>query len=224
MDVIISEDVKSEFPELHLAHIELRGLKIGTSSDRNSRALEEISNRLKESLDIDRVKERFDFRAYRDFFWQIGVDPTKIRPAAEALVRRILRGSAFPRINDFVDAYNIASIETGVPIGAFDLDVLEETAMLRFSQLGEEFLGIGMSDPRILDEKQLVISSGDDLVAIYPYRDAEASKITLDTRDALIISCGVPGIAREQLLEGAERSRDHIITVCGGYSSRIKVV
>ena len=224
MRVLISEEVRGVFPDLRLAYLEIGSMKIGTESGKVTDLLRDISEKVRGEMTIDSVKDRSDYRAYRDFLWKQGVDPTKTRPAAEALVRRILKGSSIPRINDFVDAYNLASVETGVPIAAFDVEALEAEILLRFSEKGEEFLGIGMEESRILDEKVLAMSSGADLVAIYPYRDAEASKITTDTRDAVLISCGAPGIGTEVLLEAAGKARDHVISACGGHPSKIGMV
>ncbi len=63
---------------------------------------------------LEGLKDEPIFRTYRDFFWTMGVDPTKVRPAAEALIRRILVGRSMPRINTVVDAYNLASMTTHI--------------------------------------------------------------------------------------------------------------
>ena len=224
MELRIAEDIKKAYPELRLAYLEMRGMKIGTGSDKVTGMMKEESEKLLQALTLDTVKDREDFRAYRDFFWRIGVDPTKIRPAAEALVRRILKGASLPRINDFVDAYNISSAESGAPIAAFDLDTIEDDIILRISKSGEDFLGIGMEAPRTLQEGVPVMSSGDELIAIYPYRDADESKITIGTSDAILITCGVPGIQTQKLIEAANKARDYILSVCGGSPSKIRCV
>jgi len=220
----IDGEVSAKLPDLRLVFLQISGLKIGINNDQITRLSENVASEIIDSLDIDTVKDREDFRTYRDFFWKIGVDPTKTRPAAEALVRRILKGSSIPRINDFVDAYNIASIESSVPVAAFDIETLDDSMLLRFSREGERFIGIGMNDPKILDQGKLVISSGEELVAIYPYRDAESSKITPETEDAIIIACGVPGIEIKKLEYAATKCRDYITRVCGGTASRIVVI
>lgn len=224
MKLLISDEVRGAFPELRLAYLEIGGLQIGGESEKVTGLLREISEKVRGEMTIETVKDRADFRAYRDFFWKQGVDPTKTRPASEALVRRILKGSSIPRINDFVDAYNLASIETGVPIAAFDKEALEEEVVLRYSGEGEEFLGIGMEGSKRLEQRVMVMSSGEELVAIYPYRDAETSKITADTKDALLITCGAPGIGTEALLDAAGRARDYVILACGGHPSKIGTV
>jgi len=96
------------------------------------------------------------FRTYRDFFWEIDIDPTKTRPASEALVRRVLQGKTLPTINTLVDAYNLASLTSGIPLAAFDYQSLEGELEMRFARKGEEFLGIGMDGPKSLDGGEIV--------------------------------------------------------------------
>ncbi|MDH4123525.1 MAG: phenylalanine--tRNA ligase beta subunit-related protein [Thermoplasmata archaeon] len=222
MKVIISEDVRTTYPDLRLAFLEINGMRIGSVSDKLTQRIRESAQMMRDSLDLDKVKDRPDFRAYRDFFWKIKVDPTKTRPAAEALVRRILKNATLPRINDFVDSYNIASAETGIPIAAFDIEILEEPAILRMSKEGEQFFGIGMTEKKSLEAGLPVMSSGGSLIAVYPYRDADDSKITSETTDALVITCGVPGIPLDTLIEAAKKSRDNILSICGGHASKIE--
>jgi len=224
VEVAISDPVRTAYAGLRLAFVEIHGMKIGVDSAKATDLLNEASERVSKSITLEAVKDRPDFRAYRDFFWRLGVDPTKTRPASEALIRRILKGSSIPRINDFVDAYNIASIGTGVPIAAFDLGTIDADATLRFSDSGEEFLGIGMSSSRVLEQGIMIMSSGEDVIAVYPYRDAEESKIGLETVDAVLISCGVPGIPVEALTEAAGRARDFVISICGGHPSKMRTV
>ncbi|MEM1944718.1 MAG: phenylalanine--tRNA ligase beta subunit-related protein [Nitrososphaerota archaeon] len=82
-------------------------------------------------------------RAYRDFFWRMAIDPTKTRPSAEALLRRVLQGREFPRVNTLVDVYNVVSMKNIVPIAAFDADRLVGDLVMRFARKGEKFSGIG---------------------------------------------------------------------------------
>ena len=147
------------------------------------------------------VKDDPVFRAYRDFFWSVGVDPTKTRPASEALVRRILSGGKLPRINTAVDAYNLASVRSGIPIAAFDSDTLTGDLTLRFASDGELFLGIGMERPVVLQKNQVIMTDERQIIAIYPYRDSDTTKVTPETRNIRIITCGVPkiGIGRGYL-------------------------
>ncbi|MCK4438469.1 hypothetical protein KAV47_05300, partial [Candidatus Bathyarchaeota archaeon] len=134
----------------------------------------------------------------------------------EALIRRVLRGRSLPRINTFVDAYNLASMEAAVPLAAFDMAWLSGPLLMREAIMGEEFLGIGMEKPVVLEGGEVVVEDGEKLVAIYPYRDAEVAKITVDTEDILMLVCGVPNVGTD-ILNHAERiSKEYVTRFCGG--------
>ncbi|MCX8191793.1 MAG: phenylalanine--tRNA ligase beta subunit-related protein [Nitrososphaerales archaeon] len=165
---------------------------------------EQVYKRVREEYTLEGLKDIKIFRLYRDFFWKIGIDPTKIRPAAEALIRRILGGKGIPQINTVVDTYNLVSINTGIALAAFDMSKLKGDLRMRFARPNERFLGIGMDQPMVLKGCEVVVTDEDNLIAIYPYRDADFSKVTEETRDVLFMVCGVPGIDEEKL-EGARR-------------------
>ncbi|MEM1524982.1 MAG: phenylalanine--tRNA ligase beta subunit-related protein [Nitrososphaerales archaeon] len=214
MQLIIDESVASKFPNLKVLLQPIRGLKIERLNSKLEEFKKQVYERVREMYTLEGLKDVKIFRLYRDFFWRIGIDPTKIRPAAEALIRRILGGKDIPQINTLVDAYNLASIHTGIALAAFDMDKLKGLLRMRFANQGEKFLGIGMDQPMILKGCEIVISDENNLIAIYPYRDADFSKITEETKNALIMVCGVPGID-EQTLENARNvAIDYINKFC----------
>ncbi len=216
MSILLSADVKAKFPELNVLAVELKGLAVKDEHEDLKAFTGEVIARTKERFTPDDLKDLPIFRAYRDFFWRVGIDPTKIRPAAEALIRRILRGNPPPKINTLVDAYNLASIDTQIALAAFDAAKMSGGLRMRFSRAGEEFSGIDMDKPVALVGNELVIEDDEDLVAVYPYRDADRSKVTTSAMDVLLLVCGVPGIEYE-ILEGArERAVEYIKRFCGG--------
>jgi DNA/RNA-binding domain of Phe-tRNA-synthetase-like protein len=119
--------LKNKYPGLSARVVKILDVTILLQSDSLEVFKPEVYAIAQKQWDLDRLKENPTFRAYRDFFWKLGIDPTKIRPASEALIRRILRGNSLPKINTFVDAYNLASISTAIPFGAFDLDKMRGT-------------------------------------------------------------------------------------------------
>ena len=171
---------------------------------------------VRERYDLGSLKDEPILRAYRDFFWRVGIDPTKNRPAAEALIRRILQGKTIPCINTLVDSYNLVSIKTEIALAAFDAEKLKGNLLMRFATEGEEFLGIGMEKPMRLQGIEIVVSDVEKLVAIYPHRDADDTKITEETKNVLLLVCGVPGIREETLLDAARVAIEYITRFCGG--------
>lgn len=215
MRLVVDEEVRERFPDLNVLLTELDGLKILQKSEELERFKEEVYERIRSRFSLDSLKDDPLIRAYRDFFWRIGIDPTKIRPASEALLRRILGGKRLPTINTLVDAYNLASAETCIALAAFDADKIEgDELRMRLAGSGETFLGIGMEKPRILKGGEIVVSDSRRLIAIYPYRDAEYSKVTLETKRTYLMTCGVPGISLEKLKEAETLAVQYIRRFC----------
>ena len=209
-------DLAAEFPGLEALQFDATRLRIGPTEDAGAMFIEERLAAYRRTYVLETLKDEPRLRAYRDFFWRVGVDPTKVRPAAEALLRRVIQGKPFPRINALVDAYNLASAETRIALAAFDKAKLNGDLRMRRSRLGETFLGIGMQAPVALTGVEVVCEDADRLLAIYPYRDAEASKVTPATRDVRFLVCGVPGISHEALREAAAVAANTVMRFCGG--------
>lgn len=202
----MQKEILATFPGLSVAEGDVGPLSIHEKSPALEALKDEIVHSVREQYTLEQVKNEPLFRAYRDFFWRVGVDPTKTRPASEALVRRILAGKMVPTINTAVDAYNLASMRTGIPIAAFDADTLCGDLSMRFAEEGEAFLGIGMAAPVILQKNQVILTDEDAIVAVYPYRDSDATKITLATTRVHVVACGVPKVAGETVYAAYERA------------------
>ena len=212
----VDQGLQSKFPGLKAQVFRVNGVEVRRTDAGLEEFKAEVVERTKEKWRLDQLREHPVFRAYRDFFWRVGVDPTKTRPAAEALIRRVLRGRPLPRINTLVDAYNLASIDTAIPLAAFDVGGLVGELTMREAVEGERFLGIGMDKPVVLEGGEAVVEDEEKLIAVYPYRDADACKITLETRDTLMLVCGVPNIGDEVLERAGRVTVDYITRFCGG--------
>ena len=170
--------------------------------------------------ELEAVKDEPPLRAYRDFYWSLGIDPTKRRPSAEALIRRAHSGKRWPRIHAVVDRYNIVSAEQRVAIGGYDLDAVRALAgtphgsplrlRLRHALPREAFLGIGMQCHIDLTGKELVLDAGGAAFAVYPHRDGHRTRLQLETSAALLICCDVPGFDPVLLDAAADALRQEL--------------
>jgi len=113
----IANDVLQKLPDLMVLAGEVKGVRVSELDPELEEFKKEAFADVRSRFTLESLKDEPVFRAYRDFFWKIGVDPTKTRPAAEALIRRVLGGRSIPRINTVVDAYNLASMTTCIALG-----------------------------------------------------------------------------------------------------------
>lgn len=80
----------------------------------------------------------------RALYKRFGIDPTRVRPSSEALLRRLKKGEALPRVNSLVDVANALSVQLQVPVGLYDLDkVRGDELLVRLGAEGESYTGIG---------------------------------------------------------------------------------
>jgi len=216
MEVAIEPILRRRFFGIKVIAAEVEGVTVSKGSPELEEFKEQITKAVRNEHDIENLKDLPLIKAYRDFFWEVGIDPTKIRPASEALIRRLLRGRTLPAINTVVDAYNLASIESHIAIGAFDRDNVAGEIVIRQAGEREKFLGIGMREPLILKGREVVVEDFEKLIAIYPYRDSDATKITLETTNVLLLMCGVPDVGRDVLEDALELTVEYVTRFCGG--------
>ena len=95
----------------------------------------------------------------RAAYHNLGKSPTSYRNAAEAMLRRIVKGNDLYHINNVVDINNLISISTGYSVGSYDTDCLSGTVEWRRAPDGESYRGIGKDVlniehlPTLYDEK-----------------------------------------------------------------------
>jgi len=210
----IGEDVRSL--GIFLKWTSLEGVEVYDSrfSEYVVRVVREAVEEIRSSLTLEGLKDNPVIRAYRDFYWRLGIDPTKTRPSSEALVRRALRSGSIPLINNVVDLGNVASIKTMVPIGIYDLDKATPPLTLRRARTRELFHPIGGS-PEVLSDRDVVLADSRGVVMhVFPHRDSVYTMVTKETRRILIVACGVRGVSEERVQEAVELASKLIAESC----------
>src|SRR6478736_2682439 len=80
----------------------------------------------------------------RALYRRFGIDPTRVRPSSEALLRRLKKGEPLPRINSLVDVANSLSVQLQVPVGLYDLGKVKgDELVIRLGAEGVGYTGIG---------------------------------------------------------------------------------
>jgi DNA/RNA-binding domain of Phe-tRNA-synthetase-like protein len=120
----------------------------------------------------------------RTLYKDLGLDPTKVRPSNEALLRRVLKGEALYTVNTLVDALNLCSLRSQLPFGLYDLDRVEGPVVLRRGLSGESYEGIRKAAVNVEGRPVLVDARGP---FGNPTSDSARTMITTACRRALVI-------------------------------------
>lgn len=200
ISIIIDDEVKRRFEGIYLS---VRSTDVIVSNSHDvSKPIESLKGEL--HINIEELKDDPIIRAYRDFYWRIGVDPTKTRPASEALVRRFLKSQTLPKINNVVDAGNLASASTFVPIGLYDIEKISGKILLRFARNGEQFTDI-TGKTESLKGNEIVLADDAGVLHLFPHRDSRKTMIRAETKKMLVVGCGVPRVPRSKVDDAAEK-------------------
>jgi DNA/RNA-binding domain of Phe-tRNA-synthetase-like protein len=131
-----------------------------------------------------RVNPPEDIAAVRTMYKRVGIDPTKRRPSSEALLRRVRKGDALPRINSMVDVCNWCSLECQLPYGLYDAAHIEGDVVLRLGVVGESYPGIRKDEVHVAGR----ITLADSLGAFgNPTSDSARTMVTTATTRALVV-------------------------------------
>ena len=124
MRIIVSDEIESVCPEFVGAHVEIYVHNSPYSAGLWGE-IDRLGQEFRQTLTTETLKDISGIAATRQVYRACGKDPSRYRPAAEALIRRILQGKQLYQINTLVDLVNLASIRYGYSIGGFDADKFE---------------------------------------------------------------------------------------------------
>lgn len=204
MNVIVSQEIETVCPEFVGACVEARveNTKYCQELWDEIHVLEE---RFRRELTTESLKELTSIAATRTVYKRCGKDPSRYRPASEALIRRMLQGKELYQIDTLVDLINLASIAFGYSIGGFDASKFEgDTLTLGVGREGEPYEGIGRG---MLNIAGLPVYRDSKGGVGTPTSDNERTKITIDTRHLVVLINGYDG-NEQRVVENARFIQD----------------
>jgi DNA/RNA-binding domain of Phe-tRNA-synthetase-like protein len=149
--------------------------------------------------------------AIRAMYRRTGVDPTKTRPSSEALLRRVRKGDALPRVNSLVDVINWCSAESGLPFGLYDRDRIEGDIEARLGRPDEEYAGIRKDVVHLSGRLTLADARGP---FGNPTSDSARTMTTPATKAALVVIFVPVGIEQAIIGRLEDRVRDRLRHFC----------
>ena len=195
----LSDEIKRHCPDYHGAAIHA-AVRNSAHSDALWEEIAAFTRELQATETPDSIKQQPAIAATRAAYRSLGKDPSRYRPSAEALRRRLLRGMELYRIDTLVDLINLVSLRTGYSIGGFDADkIVGNSLELGVGRANEPFEGIGRG---VLNIEGLPVYRDKQGGIGTPTSDHERTKMNLATTHILAIINGYSGA--EGLKEAAQ--------------------
>lgn len=204
MKVLLSEEIESVCPGFVGACVEAQVRNTEYSAELWAE-IESLGEKYRNTLTTESLKLMPGIDATRRVYRVCGKDPSRYRPASEALIRRMLQGKELYRINTLVDLLNLASIAYGYSIGGFDADkFVGDTLTLGVGREGEPYEGIGRG---VINIAGLPVYRDAQGGVGTPTSDNERTKVEIGTTNFLVLINGYDG-NKEKVCENAEFIQD----------------
>lgn len=200
MIINVSQEIESVCPEFVGACVEAQVVNTPYCEEL-WQEIEALGERFRSELTTESLKDMTSIAATRRVYKACGKDPSRYRPASEALIRRMLQGKELYQRDTLVDLVNLASIAYGYSIGGFDADkFVGNTLTLGIGREGEPYEGIGRG---LLNICGLPVYRDAEGGVGTPTSDNERTKMTIDTRHLVVLINGYDG-NEQRVRENAE--------------------
>lgn len=216
----IESTLRTKVPKVRLGIITC-DIHVSISGKDQLSDFKKVEDRMRSILDSLPEKDWPTVSASRAAYKLCGKDPSRYRPSAELLLRRVRTGKELPTISNVVDVINIVSMKTGFSIGGFDREKVVGDVILSvgddqsYATIGGRDLNIeGM--PAVRDERGYFGTPTSDsgrtmitehtskiLIAVYDFgSDAQLDSVLEMFSDLLTKWCSATNINRQVIIKG----------------------
>ena len=190
MKIIVSKEIEQVCPTFVGACVEAKVVNT-PFCEALWKEIDALCEHYRATLTTETLKEMSSIAATRSVYKACGKDPSRYRPASEALIRRVLQGKSLYQIDTLVDLINLASIAYGYSIGGFDADKFKgDTLTLGIGKEGEPYEGIGRG---MINIHGLPVYRDQEGGVGTPTSDNERTKMELQTTHLVVLINGYDG-------------------------------
>ena len=129
-----------------------------------------------------------EIQAWRRVYAQMGLPPTQVRCAAEALLRRLRQSGSLPRVHPLVDLCNAVSVHAAAPIAVFDCARVAWPMAVARARGTEDYLAFsGDVEQPVEGEVIYVDATSHAHARKWAHRQSRQSAVTVSTDSVLIV-------------------------------------
>ncbi|MFZ7944880.1 MULTISPECIES: B3/B4 domain-containing protein [Bacillaceae] len=184
MEIQLSTEIIEQIPGFKLGVIEYRNITVGDSPQMLKGRLQLFQESIYFDLENTNVTDLPGLQEWRNVFKQTGKDPNRYRPSAESLYRRVQSQNYLSSVQSAIDINNFFSLQYQVPIGIYDLDLIQGSVEIRIGKAGEEYIGLN-GRKNSLD--RLLLAADQEGPFGSPFVDSERTPVKYTTKNALQI-------------------------------------
>lgn len=214
----IEQGIFERFPGLSVGVVIAKGVGNGGTAEEVMGWLREQEKGIRGRYKAEELSQNPKIDAWRKAYSAFGGKPKENKSSVESLYRLVLKGVELRHINKLVDVYNFISLKHMLPVGGEDVEKTKGDVLLAFAGPNEPpVLLLGEREPRPPHAGEVIYK--DDVSAIcrrWNWREAERTKFTEGTRNCILVTEGLPPVAKGEI-EGATKELGELVQrFCGG--------
>ncbi|HEX3557347.1 MAG TPA: phenylalanine--tRNA ligase beta subunit-related protein [Thermoanaerobaculia bacterium] len=200
---LVAPEIFALFPDAVLGVIVAREIDNTREDETIQAALREEEARVRGLFAAQPIAEHPRIAPWREAYRKFGARPKDHPSSIENLVRRVAKGHAVPKVNPMVDLYNTVSLRFLLPAGGEDLDRTQGDVRLTVAGEGEAPVRL-LGEPEARPPYPGEVIYKDDagvLCRRWNWKEADRTKLTPQTRRAILVLEGLPPVGVEQIVE-----------------------
>ncbi len=212
MKITIHESISHVIPNCRLGYLTINDVVVRGTPTALSQQFDKLQIEVGQAYNMDILPKLPRILAVRNMYKKLHFDPSRYRPASEALVRRVLQKKNLYYVNSAVDVNNYCSIKYLLPFGLYDLDEIVGDVSYRLATEGHY---INMAGKSVSTEDKPFLT---DNIGVFgnPTADSRRTAVTLASRNILAVVYADENVSTPELNEILDFASDMFVCYNGG--------
>lgn len=211
---LIAPEIHARHPDFHLVSLVVRSAEVDAP---DGPALKEAIAAAEQAASRGDAQRDAHLAAWADAYTAFGAKAARTPCSAAALLKRVHKDGALPRISPLVGAYNAISVLYGVPVGGEDLDLYQGAPRLLIATGAETFDTVRQGERMSEHPDPGEVVWCDDVGVTcrrWNWRQGPRTMVTVDTRSIWFVLEALGPMSPERLSAAAAHLTELIQAMC----------
>lgn len=213
MEITINPKILEIFPDFKIGTIHYNNITVSESPQMLKGRLQLFQEQLYFDLEDKEITDFPGLLEWQVLWKALGADPSRYRPSAEALFRRIRKQNYLTPVHSGVDMNNFLSLQYEIPLGLYDADKLSGGVEIAIGTEKDQYEGI---NNRINTLTNMLVSKDEQGAFGSPYVDSKRTMVTEETVNALHIFYLRPSMDRDTAIQLLTAASNMFTGINGG--------
>lgn len=210
--ITIHESIREIIPTCRLGYIVFENAVVRGASPALTREFFALQQDVAKAYQLDILPKVPRILAVRSMYKKLAFDPSRYRPASEALVRRVLQSKGVYYVNSAVDVSNYCSIKYLLPFGLYDMGKIQGDVSYRLADGGQY---VNVAGNTISTDNKPFLSDGQGVFG-NPTSDSLRTTVTLASTHLLTVVYADEEVSDAELDEVLSFTADMMVRYNGG--------